>query len=387
MKLFLETHDMYIYIYLGIDLKKPDLAEVRKRINDLDAKLIDVITQRSALVKLVGVSKRNSGTPVYAPDREKQVIKRAIARNNGPLKDVTIEAIFRELMSGSFMLQVPLRISFLGPKGTFSHMAAIRHFGSSVELVETNTIQGVTESVLRTHTDHGVIPFENSTGGSINEGLDALFTTQAMVVAEALVDISHNLLAICNHEDIKSIHSKPEVFLQCREWLRTHFPRAVLVSEASTTAACQKVFAAGTNSNMAAIGSTLAGSMFELNTLFTSIQDRSQNLTRFLVLGRTPAKRTGDDRTLIHFNLLDNQAGALSAVLDAFSKNEVNLLWMDKRPSRRRNWEYTFFIDCEGHLEDANVAKTLQEAKQSCADFRVVGSYPRARSVFLSSHL
>ncbi len=359
------------------DSPNADLAAIRDEIDSVDADLVRLMGRRAELVAAVGTAKRAAGLPVYAPDREREVIERAVARNAGPLTSQVVEAVFREIMSATFALQVPLRVGFLGPKGSFSHLAASRHFGSSVEFNELASIRDVVETVLRGHADHGLVPYENSIGGSIHETLDALATTEATACAEALVNISQHLMANCSPEQVKSIHSKPEALDQCREWLSRQFPRVPLVGEASTSAAARR---AASEEGVAAIGSELAAELFGLHILFPSVQDRPENITRFLVLGKQHPRPTGDDRTTLFFTALD-KPGALVDVLDAFRRAGVNLLHIDKRPSGRTNWEYSFFIDCAGHRDDPTVASAIHDARSHCAHLRVVGSYPRSKRI------
>lgn len=359
------------------DGPQDDLGALRREIDDVDARLVELIGRRAGLVASIGAAKRAAGLPVYAPDRERDVVERAIGRSTGPLSPKTLELIFREIMSATFALQLPLRVAYLGPPGSFSHLAAARHFGSGVEQNELRTIRAVVEAVMRGHADHGLVPYENSIGGSIHETLDALATCEASVCGEALVNISQNLLAACAPEEIRSIHSKPEALDQCRGWLAAQFPRAELVGEASTSAAARK---AASTPGVAAVGSELAAEVYGLRILFSAIQDRPENITRFLVLGAVQAKPTGEDRTTVYFTTLD-RPGALVDVLDAFRKAGVNLLHIDKRPSGRVNWEYAFFVDCAGHRDDPAVATALRDARTHCASLRVVGSYPRSRRI------
>lgn len=355
----------------------PDLSRLRAEIDTVDAQLVALIARRAEAVASIGAAKRAAGMPVYAPDREREVVERAVSRNPGPISNATLETIFREIMSATFSLQLPLRVAYLGPPGSFSHLAAVRHFGSGVEHNELRTIRAVVESVARGHADHGLVPYENSIGGSIHETLDALATCESSVCGESLVNISQNLLANCAPEEIRSIHSKPEALDQCRGWLAAQFPRAELVGEASTSAAARK---AATTPGVAAVGSELAAEVYGVRILFSAIQDRPENITRFLVLGSTQGKSTGEDRTTIYFTTLD-RPGALVDVLDAFRREGVNLLHIDKRPSGRLNWEYAFFIDCAGHRDDTAVAKAIEGARAHCASLKVLGSYTRSRRI------
>jgi len=366
--------------------ERAKLDRLRTSINEIDAELVKLLNQRAKNVVRVGQLKRGSGIPIYAPHRESEVLARVIGLSRGPLPERTVEAVYRELMSGSFALERALRIGFLGPRGSFSHLAASKHFGQSVDFEDLHSIDGVFTEVRRGHVDYGLVPIENSIGGGIVESLDA-FTehgTKVSIYAEAQITIHHALLANCEPGQIRRIHSKPEIFAQCRTWLATQYPNAELVPAASSSAAAitaadefKQAEAIGAQPVAAAIGNPLAGSIYGLKILFENIEDRPGNVTRFLVLGRQKARKSGDDKTSIMFNTADNP-GALVAVLGVFDRAGVNLTHIDKRPSRRQNWEYTFFLDTAGHRDDAVLASAIKEASSHCRDLTVLGSYPRS---------
>ena len=350
------------------------LAELRRRIDELDERLVGLLAERARVVVAVGKAKQTKGTPIYAPHREAEVLARVIGNNPGPLSDRTMEAIFRELMSGSFALELPLRVGFLGPPGSYSHIAAVRHFGSSVECADLGSIDGVFEDVAAGRCHYGLVPYENSTGGGITDTLDALAEHEVTIYAETLIEVTHALLANCGPSEVKRIFSKREVFIQCRQWLSRQYPDAELVAMESSAAAVQR--AAG-EPESAAVGSTLAGELYGVNALFEQIQDKPNNVTRFLVIGREAALPTGDDKTTITFVTAD-KPGALVDVLAVFRDADINLSHIDKRPSGRTNWEYTFFIDCEGHRSDPAMTAALDDARSHCVSLKVLGSYPRA---------
>ncbi|MGP1273456.1 MAG: prephenate dehydratase [Phycisphaerales bacterium] len=371
----------------GDPRQRARLDRLRAKIDEVDSELVRLLNERAKAVKQVGTLKRASGIPIYAPHRESEVLAKAISRNRGPLPDRTVEGIYRELMSGSFAIERPLRIGYLGPRGSFSHLASVKHFGSSVDFEDLRTIDGVFTEIRRGHVDYGLVPIENSIGGGIVETLDA-FAEHAghlRVYAEAQIEIHHALLANCEPSNIRRIHSKPEIFSQCRTWLATQYPEAELVPAASSSRAAQTAaeevetaLAIGTTPVAAAIGNSLAGSIYGLNTLFENIEDRPGNVTRFLVLSRERARRSGDDKTSIMFNTQD-KPGALVAVLQDFHEAGVNLTHIDKRPSGRENWQYTFFIDAEGHQDDRILSGVLKRAAHHCRELTVLGSYPRSR--------
>lgn len=363
------------------------LAPLRTKITALDAKIVALLNERAGAVVEVGKVKRAKGLPVYTPDRESAVLSRVLALNTGPLPGRTVEAIYRELMSGSFRLEHPPRIGYLGPPGSYSHVAATRHFGSSVDFDDLHTIDGVFNEVARGHVDYGLAPIENSIGGGIVETLDAFVEhrEKVSVYAEVQIEVHHALLAACEPGRVDTIYSKPEVFAQCRKWLSTQYPRAELVPAASSAAAVQKVAndvksGGAVECTSAAIGSVLAGERYGLMPLFENIEDRTGNVTRFHVLSRHKAKPSGDDKTSMMFTTLD-KPGALVGVLSVFDRAGINLTHIDKRPSGRSSWTYTFFIDAVGHIDDPWFAAAVTQAKGHCQELFVLGSYPRSARI------
>jgi chorismate mutase/prephenate dehydratase len=368
---------------------RAELDRLRATIDGLDAEIVRLMNERARSVVRVGTLKRAAGIPIYAPHRESEVLTRALGRNKGPLTDRTIEGVYRELMSGSFALERPLRIGYLGPKGSFSHLASVKHFGSSVDFEDLHTIDGVFTEIRRGHVDYGLVPIENSIGGGIVETLDAFaeHAGEVRIYAEAQIEIHHALLANCAPAAVRRIHSKPEIFAQCRTWLATQYPEAELIPAASSSRAAMTAAeeartaeSIGTAPVAAAIGNSLAGAIYGLATLFENIEDRAGNVTRFLVLSRQKAKRSGDDKTSIMFNTQD-KPGALVEVLSVFDRAGVNLTHIDKRPSGRENWQYTFFVDAEGHRDDAVLDRAIAEASEHCRELTVLGSYPRSRRI------
>jgi chorismate mutase/prephenate dehydratase len=349
-----------------------NLEDLRKKIDQIDAKLVELLNERAQVVIQIGKVKANG--PVYSPDREKQVLKRIAGLNKGPLPDKTLCAIWRELMSGSFFLERPLRIGFLGPEGSFTHTAAIRKFGQSVDYEAVLDIRGIFDEVSKEHCDLGVVPVENSAGGGVIETLDAFVDTDVLVCAEVYMPIHHNLLANCKLEEVKKVYSKPEVFAQCRRWLGATFKEANTIAVASTAAAAAL---AAKEKFAAAIGSDIAAELYGLKIICENIEDIANNVTRFLVISKEDARPTGDDKTSILFSTA-HKAGALADVLDVFKNREINLTNIESRPSKKRQWEYYFFVDCQGHRKDENLIACLEEVKQHCLQLSVLGSYPRS---------
>jgi chorismate mutase / prephenate dehydratase len=362
-----------------------DLDSLREQIDALDDQLLRLLNQRAALVVEVGKLKRGSGIPIYAPHREAAILDRVMRMNTGPLSERTIEAIYRELMSGSFHLEQPLRIGYLGPEGSYSHIAAMEHFGSSVEFDNLRAIEGVFVEVARGHVDYGLVPIENSTGGGVSETMDAFTRYHHLlnVYAEVQLSVSRCLLANCLPQEVMRIHASADGYAQCRTWLATQYPQAVIVPQPSSSDAIRvakdELFH-GQQPGVAAIGSALAGEIHGLHVLFEHIEDHPNEITRFLILSRQRSKPSGDDKTSIMFTTPD-RPGALVDVLSVFHQAEINLTHIDKRPSGRVNWEYTFFIDAVGHRDDPRFQKAIDESRTHCKDLTVIGSYPRSRRV------
>jgi chorismate mutase/prephenate dehydratase len=350
------------------------LEDLRKRIDEIDKQLVQLLNERARVVVEIGKLKNKAEKPVYSPDREKEVLAKVTQVNKGPLPDKTLVAIWRELMSGSFALEKPLRIGYLGPGGSFSHTAAMLKFGQSVEYEPLPDIISIFEEVSKGHCDLGVVPIENTTGGGVIETLDAFIDSDVKVCAEVLMAIHHNLMAKCQLTDIKRIYSKPEVFAQCRNWLSATLKDAQTIPVASTAKAAQM---AAAEPSAAAIGSKVAAELYGLKIVCENIEDIANNITRFLVISREDAKPTGEDKTAILFSTA-HKAGALADVLDVFKRYDINLTNIESRPSKKRQWEYYFFMDFVGHRTDENVRKGLEEARKHCLQLSILGSFPRA---------
>ncbi len=353
------------------------LDALRERIDTLDQQLVALLSERAKVVVDVGELKRDTDIPIYAPHREREVLDRALAHNKGPLSHRTIEAIYRELMSGSFQLEKPLAIAHLAPIGSFSHIAATRHFGSSVDCIGVPTIDRVFREVAAGHCTYGLVPYENSTSGSITDTLDAFLDHDVTIYAEALIDIRHCLLCNGPTNEIKAIASKPQVITQCRKWLAAMFPQVKVIETASSAEA---VKLAANDSNIAAIGSQLAAHEHSVEIAIENVQDRAENITRFLILAKEAAKPSGEDKTTMMFTT-KHEPGALVDVLAAFRDNGINLSHIDKRPSGRVNWNYTFYIDADSHRDTAELQTAVSTASSFCTSIEILGSYPKAGQV------
>jgi len=365
------------------------LNDLRTKIDRIDKKLVKLLNERAGCVVEVGDIKRGSDTPIYAPHREAQVLQKALDNNEGPLPNRTIEAIYREMMSGSFALERALRIGFLGPPGSYSHQASVKQFGSSVEYMDLRQISAVFGEVRRGRANYGLVPIENSIGGGITETLDALLDNagKVRVYAEIQIGIHHMFLTNAEPKNIRRIHSKPEVFAQCRSWLNAQFPNAALCPDVSTSQSVQTALnenktalSIGAEPGSAAIASELAGELYGMPCLFEGIEDNADNITRFYVISKEKAGRTGDDKTAITF-VTEDKHGALVEVLQSFHNAGVNLSHIDKRPSGRENWNYTFYIDATGHRDDPEMKRALRDARVHCKEIHVLGSFPRSQRI------
>lgn len=360
------------------------LAGLRDKIDDIDRRLIELLNTRAKLVVDVGKLKRGSGIPIYAPHREVAVLAKVIGLNNGPLPARTIEAIYREMMSGSFHLEQPLRIGYLGPQGSYCHVAAMRHFGSSVEFENLRAAEGAFTEVARSHVDYALAPIENTTGGGIAETLDAFarYHDAVNIYGEVQLEVRRCLLSNALPHDIERIYATQTVFGHCRQWLAVQFPKADQRSTATTADAVDQALAdqATGATNVAAIGSALAGEIHGLHVLFPDIEDQPNNITRFLILSKQKTLPSGNDKTSIMFTTAD-KPGALAEVLSAFHRAGINLTHIDKRPSGRVNWDYQFFVDAQGHRDDSQFAQAIEDARGHCKELTELGSYPASQRV------
>jgi chorismate mutase/prephenate dehydratase len=352
-----------------------DLDEWRTRIDDLDRQLLELLNQRAALAVEIGRAKRSTGAPVHAPEREQEILERLCRLNGGPLGPRALRAIWSEILSASRTLQRPFRVAHLGPFATFTHMAALRHFGASAEYVPVRTIGDVFTEVERDRADVGVVPIENSTEGAVNHTLDGFVDSDLLISGELRLEIHHYLLSRAGElGDVKQVFSHPQALAQCREWLARNVPQAELVEVASTTAAAER---AAEERAAAAVASELAGRVYDLPVLRERIEDHGQNVTRFLVIGRTAAGRTGRDKTSLLLTIRD-EVGALYRILEPFATARLSLTKIESRPTRRRPWEYVFFIDFEGHRTDPVTQGVLAAVRDRCLFLKVLGSYPAA---------
>jgi len=348
------------------------LERLRKKVDLLDTKLISLLNLRAKVTQEIGRIKIKSGKCVYSPDREVQVLRKITGLNKGPLPRPALEAIYREVMSASLALEKSLKIAYMGPAASFSNLAALKRFGSQVNFVACASIPDVFLEVEKGQADYGVVPVENSIEGAVTHTLDMLVDSDLRICSQVILDVSHNLLANCAKSKIRRVYSNPQVFGQCRIWLQQNLPDAELVDVSSTTRAAEL---AKKEKNSAAIASLLASKVYGLKVLESGIEDSPHNITRFLVIGKNIAAPTGHDKTSLFFSVSD-RVGALSEMLLPFRKYGINLTKIESRPSKRKAWEYYFFVDIAGHENDRLVKKALKELESKCSYLKILGSYP-----------
>ncbi len=353
------------------------LDDLRKQIDTIDDRILALLEDRANVVSHVADAKRGSNAPYFNPERERAVLDRLALKGAGKFPREAIRAVYREVMSACLSLQAPMQVSFLGPEGTFAHIAARQLFGLAARYAEATTIDNVFDAVRRGVAMYGVVPIENSTEGSVTSAADALLDGGISIRRELVLDISQCLLSFApSLTSIQRVYSHPQALAQCRLWLAKNLSAAQLVQTTSTSAAARE--AAGDPAG-AVIGSSLAGELHGLPIVRESVQDRAENATRFLLLAKDDAPRTGDDKTTLAFSLRDGR-GALRHALEAFDVAGVSLTRIESRPHRTKAWEYVFLVDAEGHREDDGFAKALEILNSRCETVNVLGSYPRFRA-------
>jgi chorismate mutase/prephenate dehydratase len=349
--------------------------KLRRQIDVCDKTILKTLNARAKVSQAIGEMKRRGGDPVYAPDRERELLTKLKGLNSGPVTNASLEAIYREIMSSSLSLEKNLSIAYLGPEYTFTHQASIKKFGQSVRYVPCQTISDIFMEVENGRCDYGVAPVENSTEGAIYHTLDSFVDSDLKICSEVTLKINLDVLSKEKSvQRVKKIYSNPQVFGQCRSWLERYAHHAALLPVTSTARSAKQ---AAKEKGSACIASRLAARPNGLKVLAPSIQDKASNTTRFMVLSRDWAKPTKSDRTSIVISIKD-KAGALQRVLEPFKKNNINLSKIESRPSKKKSWDYYFFIDFDAHMEDARVKRALKSVENECAMLKILGSYPKA---------
>ncbi|MBM2839438.1 MAG: chorismate mutase [Deltaproteobacteria bacterium] len=340
-----------------------DIGELRKKIDDVDDNILELLNRRAELVKEVGKVKVQGNTDFYVPTREKEIYDRLMKNNKGHFPNESIRAIFREIISASLSLEHPLKIAFFGPQATYTHLASLKQFGHSADLIPVTSIAEVFEEVEKGGANYGVVPIENSTEGIVTHTLDMFVDSNLQIVAEVMLEIS----------DIKKVYSHPQPIAQCRNWLAKNLPNIPVMETASTAAAAQMV---ANDPEAAAIASEFAASIYDLKVVKKRIEDNVNNFTRFLVIGKKSPDKSGSDKTSVMFAVKD-EAGALCRMLEPFSRHNINLAKIESRPMKTRAWEYLFFLDMDGHISEPHVKDAIDELSKICLFVKVLGSYPR----------
>ncbi|MGC6455402.1 MAG: prephenate dehydratase [Coraliomargaritaceae bacterium] len=350
------------------------LKENREAIDGIDRDVVRLLCKRVQHAAEIGQIKHAHGADFYDPTREAQVMDKIAALNSGPIPEKTLRAIYREVISGSIALEKCLVIAYLGPEATYTHQAAMKSFGASLDYRPMKAIADVFAEVEHGDADYGVIPIENSTEGAVFHSMDRLVESDLKICSQVYMPIEHCLVSSSDLDSIHSVYSKDQALGQCREWLRRNLPNASLVEAASTAAAAEL---SSREAGVAAVASELAAELYGLQVLEKGIQDKVSNVTRFLVIGKTLAKPLGEgrDKTSLVLSLQD-ECGALRRALDCFASRGINLCKIESRPSRKKAWDYIFFIDLVGHYSDQPVQDALSELEAHCSFVKWLGSYP-----------
>ncbi len=351
------------------------LSELRKEIDSIDQQILELLSRRASVVQEVGHTKSRENTHYFTPEREFNIFQRLTSSNPGPLDSAAIRAIYIEILSACRALEKPLAVSFLGPEGTFSHLASIARFGRSADFRPVESITEVFSAVERNLADYGVVPVENSWAGVVPETLDTFMNSNLRVVSEIYQPIAHNLLTKCESlEQIKRLYSHFQPVAQCRQWLKNHLSHVQQIEASSTSKAAEM---AAADPESAAIATNLAAERNGMPILCEHIEDNTTNRTRFLVLGYNEPEPTGKDKTSILFSV-QNKSGELVHALSAFEKYNVNMTMIESRPTKVEAWQYAFYVDVQGHIRDYGVERAVSLLKEHSLFVRVLGSYPEA---------
>lgn len=353
----------------------PKIDEIRDQIDKIDEKLLQLFNRRAKLAIQIGQEKfkRNDSNHFHVPHRERDIIERMQQANPGPLPGQAVDSIFREIFSATLALEKPLNIAYLGPETTFSHQAAIKQFGHSAMFVPVGGIEAIFYEVEQGHADYGVVPIENSTEGVVNLTLDCFVDSPLVICDELQLGISlYYLSKSGDAKKVRQIYSHPQPFAQSRNWLNQHAAGLEQVTTSSTAVAAA---IASKDDSAAAVAGKLAAECYDLQIIAEKIEDRSKNTTRFLVISREKAKKAKRNKTSLMFSIED-ESGSLLKVLQLFARNKINLTKIQSRPLRNRSWEYLFFVDFEGHIDDPRIAKVIRTVSKRCIFLRVLGSYP-----------
>lgn len=351
-----------------------DLDKIRQQIDEIDRDILARLNERLRLAGEIGKVKRQNGGEIYVPQREEEVFQKLLKTNEGPLTEKALRAIYREVMSAAIALEKQTVIAYLGPEATYTHQAAMKKFGASLLYKPFSTIPDVFSAVEKGEADYGVIPVENSTEGAVIHSLDMLVESDLKIVAQVYLEISHNLISTAAREEIETVYSKDQALWQCRRWLQMNLPQAEQREASSTSRAVEMI---KEEPRAAAIASSLAAEIHGVPIVARNIQDRADNITRFLVVGKTSSGpvKNGQNKSSFVVSISD-EIGALQRAISPFASRGINLTKIESRPSRKKVWDYYFFIDIIGHYEDPQVQEALAEVRKFCPLVKWLGSYP-----------
>jgi chorismate mutase/prephenate dehydratase len=358
-----------------------NILKHRKAIDHLDAQIVKLLNERTRHVLEIGQLKLKAGEAIYAPHRERMVLQRLRKLNQGPIKEESLRAIYREIMSSALSLEKSMTIAYLGPEATFTHQAAVQKFGSSLRYTAQKTIADIFTEVSKNRADYGVVPVENSTEGVVTHTLDMFVDSNLQIVAQIVLPIQYCLAGAATLPEVKRLYAHPQALGQCRLWVQRNLPKAEILEASSNARAAELAGGAdaaresGLRGKVAAITGLLAAEKYDLKIIERDIQDFTDNATRFLVLGHQCGPATGRDRTSLMFSIAD-RVGALYHALAPFRRYKLNMTKIESRPSKRKAWEYFFFVDCDGHTTDPKVAKAVAHLAEVCNFVKVLGSYP-----------
>lgn len=350
------------------------LDELRQNIDAIDDEILRLLNKRAEYVVEVGRIKQKSNRPLYVPSREKAIYERLVKNNPGPFPPNALRSVFREIISASLSLEEVQKISYLGPEGTFTHLAGIKHFGLSSKMISARSIPEVFEDVDKKRADYGVIPIENSLEGVVNHTLDMFMDSDLNICGEIFIEVNHNLMNKSGiFGDIKRIYSHPHAIAQCRNWLNNNVPEIQIFEVESTAKAAEM---ASKDASAAAIGSEMAEIVYSLKVVHRGIEDFVNNFTRFLIIGDVRPEKTGNDKTSLVFSVT-HEAGSLYSALKAFADADINMTKIESRPSKLKTWEYVFYVDIDGHISDPMIKQAIDGFASNVSFFKILGSYPK----------
>ncbi|MFQ5846795.1 MAG: prephenate dehydratase [Candidatus Methylomirabilales bacterium] len=350
------------------------IEDFRRQIDALDNQILELLNRRAEIAVRVGEEKTKGNIAYHSPQREEEIIDRLTRENRGPFPERAVKGVYREILSACLSLEQALKVAYLGPQATFTHMACMKRFGLLAEYIPLRGIGEVFSEVEKAKADYGVVPVENSTEGVVSHTLDMFVDSDLKICGEILMEVSHHLLSKHGEKGrIVKIYSHPHAIAQSRRWLEANMPKIALLEVSSTATAAEL---ASQDETAGAIASELASRLYDLEVVASRIEDSPYNFTRFLVIGQAPCVASGHDKTSILFTIRD-RVGALYRMLEPFAQNQINLTKIESRPSRYRVWEYIFYVDLEGHADDAPVKAALEALREDCLFLKVLGSYPK----------